>query len=193
MLLRTVDKHLICTVFTAPIILDIVIFTKSTMQKSHLCKKIYLLLLHIYYYGTAMKFGSVIYICNFLKEIYTTPQLFLEECSSYTLLYSLLQYFHQFFSITLLQITPKIFQVTILTSHLNLYTLTHYLIYYLLYIYVKKEKNIENLKIFYSIIIFTLFTSNFSMILYIYDIWVTRKQNRHFELYYSLLDCKGLV
>ena len=65
MLLRTVDKHLICTVFTAPIILDIVIFTKSTMQKSHLCKKNYLLLLHIYYYGTAMKFGSVIYICNF--------------------------------------------------------------------------------------------------------------------------------
>ena len=157
MLLRTVDKHLICTVFTAPIILDIVIFTKSTMQKSHLCKKIYLLLLHIYYYGTAMKFGSVIYICNFFKEIYTTPQLFLEECSSYTLLYSLLQYFHQFFSITLLQITPKIFQVTILTSHLNLYTLTHYLIYYLLYIYVKKRNDIENLKIFYSIIIYTIY------------------------------------
>lgn len=57
MLLRTVDKHLICTVFTAPI-LDIVIYEKHH-QKSHLYSttlyyvKNYLLL-HIYYYGTAI-------------------------------------------------------------------------------------------------------------------------------------------
>lgn len=157
MLLRTVDKHLICTVFTAPIILDIVIFTKSTMQKSHLCKKIYLLLLHIYYYGTAMKFGSVIYICNFFKEIYTTPQLFLEECSSYTLLYSLLQYFHQFFSITLLQITPKkisSYYTYITPQFVHTYTLS----YILPTLYIRKKRNdMENLKIFYSIIIYTIY------------------------------------
>ena len=140
MLLRTVDKHLICTVFTAPIILDIVIFLRKAPCKNlTYVKKNYLLLLHIYYYGTAMKFGSVIYICNFFKEIYTTPQLFLEECSSYTLLYSLLQYFHQFFSITLLQITPKnisSYYTYITPQFVHTYTLS----YILPTLYIRKKK-----------------------------------------------------
>lgn len=86
-----------------------------------------------------MKFGSVIYICNFFKEIYTTPQLFLEECSSYTLLYSLLQYFHQFFSITLLQITPKnisSYYTYITPQFVHTYTLS----YILPTLYIRKKK-----------------------------------------------------
>ena len=167
------------------------------MQKSHLCKKkkILTIITHILLRNCYEIWFRDLYLQFFLKKyLYTTPQLFLEECKA-AILYSIAScnIFINFFPLHFYKLHPKIFQVTILTSHLNLYTLTHYLIYYLLYIYVKKEKNIENLKIFYSIIIFTLFTSNFSMILYIYDIWVTRKQNRHFELYYSLLDCKGLV
>ena len=88
-----------------------------------------------------MKFGSVIYICNFFlkKYLYTTPQLFLEECSSYTLLYSLLQYFHQFFSITLLQITPKnisSYYTYITPQFVHTYTLS----YILPTLYIRKKR-----------------------------------------------------
>ena len=47
MLLRTVDKHLICTVFTAPIILDIVIFLRKAP-----CKNLTYVKKITYYYYT---------------------------------------------------------------------------------------------------------------------------------------------
>ena len=47
MLLRTVDKHLICTVFTAPIILDIVIFLRKAP-----CKNLTYVKKFTYYYYT---------------------------------------------------------------------------------------------------------------------------------------------
>ena len=47
MLLRTVDKHLICTVFTAPIILDIVIILRKAP-----CKNLTYVKKITYYYYT---------------------------------------------------------------------------------------------------------------------------------------------
>lgn len=61
MLLRTVDKHLICTVFTAPI-LDRNLRKAPSKISLILCKKLlitYISLRNCYY------FGSVIYICNY--------------------------------------------------------------------------------------------------------------------------------
>ena len=126
MLLRTVDKHLICTVFTAPILV-IVIYEKHH-QKSHLylysttlyyVKKYLLLLMYLYIITELLLIWFRNLYLHLRKKKFTTTRLFL-ECSSYTLLYSLLQYFHQFFHtlVLVLPTTPKIFQVT--TSHLNL-------------------------------------------------------------------------
>ena len=77
MLLRTVDKHLICTVFTAPIILDIVIFTKSTMQKSHLCKKKLLTIItHILLRNCYEIWFRDLYLQFFLRNIYYSSAFF---------------------------------------------------------------------------------------------------------------------
>jgi len=136
MLLRTVDKHLICTVFTAPIILDIVIILRKAPCKNlTYVKKNYLLLLHIYYYGTAMKFGSVIYICNFFKEIYTTPQLFLEECRA-AILYSIAScnIFINFFPLHFYKLHPKYFKLLYL-HHTSICTHLHTILYTTYFIY----------------------------------------------------------
>ena len=165
------------------------------MQKSHLCKKKLLTIItHILLRNCYEIWFRDLYLQFFLRNTYILLLSFFQK--SVEQLYFTLQppaiFSSIFFHYTSTNYTQNIssYYTYITPQFVHTYTLS----YILPTLYIrKKRKNIENLKIFYIIILFTLFTSNFSMILYIYDIWVTRKQNRHFELYYSLLDCKGLV
>ena len=72
MLLRTVDKHLICTVFTAPIILDIVIILRKAPCKNltYVKKNLLTIITHILLRNCYEIWFRDLYLQFFLRNTY---------------------------------------------------------------------------------------------------------------------------